>query len=131
MGRTAPEARSTAFIRTMVVATKRFDPTKALQRTRLTPRSLRRTDDRTTAESMETFSEAALRHLDDEALGWFARRAAVGSYGMLCRASLNSPDLGVALRHGPRHTDCWSRRGSLLQPTTALLADVVAAHPTV
>jgi hypothetical protein len=52
---------------------------------------------------METFSEAAIRHLDDEALGWFARRAAVGSYGMLCRASLNSPDLGVALRHWPRH----------------------------
>jgi AraC-like DNA-binding protein len=52
---------------------------------------------------METFSEAAMRELDDEALGWFSRRLPWGSYGMLCRASLTAPDLGVALKRWCRH----------------------------
>ena len=94
-----------AFIRAMVLAYEKYgaDPAEALQRARIAPHSLRRTDARITAEQMETFSEAAMRQLDDEALGWFARRLPWGSYGMLCRASLSSPDLGVALKRWCRH----------------------------
>ena len=56
-----------------------------------------------TAAQMERVSEAAMRELDDEALGWFSRRLPWGSYGMLCRASLTAPDLGVALKRWCRH----------------------------
>ena len=52
---------------------------------------------------MEIVSDAAMRQLDDEALGWFSRRLPWGSYGMLCRASLTSPTLGVALKRWCRH----------------------------
>jgi AraC-like DNA-binding protein len=52
---------------------------------------------------MEWMSEAAMRELDDEALGWFRRRLPWGSYGMLVRASLTAPTLGVALARWCRH----------------------------
>jgi AraC-like DNA-binding protein len=44
-----------------------------------------------------------MRQLDDEALGWFSRRLPWGSYGMLSRASITSPNLGVALKRWCRH----------------------------
>ena len=105
MGLTAIAATPMAFIRAMLVAYEKYaaDPAEALQRARITPHALHRTDARITAEQMETFSEAAMRQLDDEALGWFARRLPWGSYGMLCRASISSPDLGVALKRWFRH----------------------------
>lgn len=105
MGQTATAATPMAFIRAMVVAYDKYgaDPADALQRARIAPHSLHRTEARITAEQMETFSEAAMRQLDDEALGWFARRLPWGSYGMLCRASLGSPSLGVALKRWCRH----------------------------
>ncbi len=52
---------------------------------------------------MEAVSEAAMRELDDEALGWFRRALPWGSYGMLARASLSAPTLGVALKRWCRH----------------------------
>src|SRR6476620_2480282 len=58
---------------------------------------------RITASQMETISGLAMQELDDEALGWFSRRLPWGSYGMLCRASLTSPTLGVALKRWCRH----------------------------
>ena len=89
----------------MLVAYEKYgaDPSEAMQRARIAPRSLYRVDGRITADQMEVFSEAAMRQLDDEALGWFSRRLPWGSYGMLCRASLSSPDLGVALKRWCRH----------------------------
>ena len=94
-----------AFIRAMVAAYEKYgaDPTEALLQARIAPHSIHRIDARITAEQMEAFSEAAMRELDDEALGWFERRLPWGSYGMLCRASLSSPDLGVALKRWCRH----------------------------
>lgn len=94
-----------AFIRAMVLAYQKYgaDPSEALQRARITPQALQRVDARITAEQMETFSEAAMRQLDDEALGWFGRRMPWGSYGLLCRASVSSPNLGVALKRWCRH----------------------------
>ncbi len=105
MAETRSAATPMAFIRAMVLAYEKYgaDPAEALQRARIAPLSLHRTHACITAEQMETFSEAAMRELDDEALGWFGRRLPWGSYGMLCRASLGSPDLGVALKRWWRH----------------------------
>jgi AraC-like DNA-binding protein len=52
---------------------------------------------------METLSGAAMQELDDEALGWFSRRLPWGSYGMLARASISAPNLGLALKRWCRH----------------------------
>jgi AraC-like DNA-binding protein len=105
MAQTSIAATPMAFIRAMVLAFDKHgeDPRDALSRARITPRQLQRSDARITAAQMEVFSEAAMRQLDDEALGWFSRRLPWGSYGMLCRASLGAPDLGVALKRWCRH----------------------------
>jgi AraC-like DNA-binding protein len=105
MLRTAPAATPMAFIRAMLVAYEKYgrDPAEALRQAQITPRECARTDARITAAQMETFSAIAMQQLDDEALGWFGRRLPWGSYGMLCRASLGSPDLGVALKRWCRH----------------------------
>lgn len=78
-------------------AARGMDPTPTLMRAGVTqgqPASLR---------AFEDLSEYAMRELDDEALGWFSRRLPWGSYGMLLRASLTSPDLDIALRRWARH----------------------------
>jgi AraC-like DNA-binding protein len=79
------------------------DPAAALRQARITPAQLRRSDARIDALQMEQVSAAAMQELDDEALGWFSRRLPWGSYGMLCRASISAPDLGVALKRWCRH----------------------------
>ena len=94
-----------AFIRAMVEAyTQRgLDPSSALRKAQITPSQLKSTNARVTTLQMEWMSEAAMRELDDEALGWFRRRLPWGSYGMLVRASLTAPNLGVALQRWCRH----------------------------
>ena len=94
-----------AFIQGMVkaYAVRGLDPGGALQRAQITPELLAQPDARVTALQMEWMSEAAMRELDDEALGWFSRRLPWGSYGMLVRASLTAPTLGVALARWCRH----------------------------
>ncbi|MDF2696811.1 MAG: Transcriptional regulator, AraC family, partial [Labilithrix sp.] len=94
-----------AFVRAIVLAYEKFgvSPDHALAQARITKRELRRTDDRIDAGQMETISATAMRELDDEALGWFSRRLPWGTYGMLCRASLGSPTLRVALKRWCRH----------------------------
>ncbi len=98
-------ATPTAFIRTAILAYRRrgLAPDDALQRAQIAPALVEQIDGRITARQMELFCEAAMRELDDEALGWFGRRLPWGSYGMLCRASLGSPTLGVALKRWCRH----------------------------
>jgi AraC-like DNA-binding protein len=66
---------------------------------------------------METLSGTAMQELDDEALGWFSRRLPWGSYGMLARASISAPTLGVALKR-------WCRHHALIAPDIALALDV-------
>jgi len=56
-----------------------------------------------TAMQMELISGIAMQALDDEGLGWFSRRLPWGSYGLLVRASLTSPTLGLALTRWCRH----------------------------
>lgn len=50
-----------------------------------------------------------MQQLDDEALGWFSRPLPWGSYGMLARASLSAPTLGVALKRWCRHHGLLTR----------------------
>ena len=70
-------------------------PSAALQRAQIAPELLQIPGARITALQMELISGAAMQELDDEALGWFSRRLPWGSYGMLARASISAPSLGV------------------------------------
>lgn len=104
-----------AFIRSIVKTYKRYgrDPTTALAKAQITPSELNNPQAKVSALQMEWMSEAAMRELDDEALGWFERRLPWGSYGMLARASLSTPTLGLALSR-------WCRHHGLLTDTVAL-----------
>ena len=94
-----------AFIAAMVKAYEQrgMNPSGALKKAQIAPNLLHKSQARVTALQMEWMSEAAMRELDDEALGWFRRRLPWGSYGMLVRASLTAPTLGVALQRWCRH----------------------------
>lgn len=87
----------------MAYTQRGMDPSNALSQAQITPELLKQDHARVTALQMEWMSEAAMRDLDDEALGWFRRRLPWGSYGMLVRASLTAPTLGVALARWCRH----------------------------
>jgi AraC-like DNA-binding protein len=94
-----------SFVRAVVRAYERrgIDPGGALGEARIAPERVGDPEARITAWQMEVLSGFAMQELDDEALGWFSRRLPWGSYGMLCRASLTSPTLGVALKRWCRH----------------------------
>ena len=94
-----------AFIRAIVTGYRRrgMDPASALAQAQILPELLDNPAARVTAAQMELMSGLAMQALDDEALGWFSRRLPWGSYGMLCRASLSSPTLEVALKRWCRH----------------------------
>ena len=94
-----------AFARAVVAAYPRYEqsPTNALKLAQITPSKLQQADSHITARQMELLSGAAMQELDDEGLGAFSRRLPWGSYGMLARASISSPDLGVALKRWCRH----------------------------
>jgi len=94
-----------AFARAVAAAYRRHgqDPSEALRAAQITPARLQQAEGRITAFQMEILSGAAMQELDDEALGAFSRRLPWGSYGMLARASISSPDLRVALKRWCRH----------------------------
>jgi AraC-like DNA-binding protein len=94
-----------AFVRAIVAAYRRYgqDPDGVLKLAQIAPAQLQRPEARITARQMEVLSGAAMQELDDEGLGAFSRKLPWGSYGMLARASLPSPDLGVALKRWCRH----------------------------
>jgi AraC-like DNA-binding protein len=94
-----------AFARAIAAAYQRHgqDPAQALALAQITPHKLQQADARITAHQMEVLSGAAMQELDDEGLAAFSRKLPWGSYGMLARASLTSPDLGVALKRWCRH----------------------------
>ncbi len=94
-----------AFVRSMLAACQRLghDPAPALATAQIAPSQARNAHARITASQMERLSDQLMRELDDEALGWFTRRLPWGSYGMLARASISAPTLGVALKRWCRH----------------------------
>jgi AraC-like DNA-binding protein len=120
-----PAATPIAFIRAIALAYERYggDPSNALRLARITPSRLTDPSARVTAVQMEIVSAVAMQELDDEALGWFSRKLPWGSYGMLCRASLTSPDAGVALKR-------WCRHHRLLTDDIVLHLSVVQSVAT-
>lgn len=94
-----------AFVQTIMKGYARYgvDPGAALRAAQITPRELWQPGARVTAAQFEALNAHAMQELDDEALGWFSRKLPWGSYGMLCRASLGAPTLGVAIQRWCRH----------------------------
>ena len=94
-----------AFVRAIVAAYARYgkDPRDALAWAQIAPEHVQQATARITAWQMERISDAAMRELDDEALGWFSRRLPWGSYGMLARASISAPTLALAIQRWCRH----------------------------
>jgi len=94
-----------AFVKAIMLAYERrgMSPAQALATAQITPELLANPAGRISALQMERISGAAMQELDDEGLGWFARRLPWGSYGMLARASISAPNLGVALQRWCRH----------------------------
>ncbi len=74
-----------------------------IEEVQIAPELLHKASARITATQMESLSALVMRRLNDEALGWFERNLAWGSYGMLARASLNATNLEVALKRWCRH----------------------------
>ena len=105
LGTTGRAETPMAFVKAIVAAYAQLglDPLPALSSAQIAPNLLDQPDVRITALQMEWLSASAMRELDDEALGWFSRRLPWGSYGMLVRASLTAPTLGVALVRWCRH----------------------------
>jgi AraC-like DNA-binding protein len=108
-----------AFARAIAAAYRRHgrSPDAALRQAQITPAQLKKPEARMTARQMEVLSAAAMQELDDEGLAAFSRRLPWGSYGMLARASLTAPDLGVALKR-------WCRHHGLLTDDIALALTV-------
>jgi AraC-like DNA-binding protein len=118
-GTAAPESITPiAFVHAILRAYERYDadPAQALAAAQITPAVLKRPGTRISAAQMEAISAFAMRELDDEALGWFTRRLPWGSYGMLVRASISAPTLGVAMKR-------WCRHHGLLTEDLALNLD--------
>ena len=100
-----PAITPIAFAQAIVRALRRggVDPAPILKQAQIAPGKLAQASARINAAQMETLSALAMERLDDEALGWFSRRLPWGSYGMLIRASLTAPQLGLAMRRWCRH----------------------------
>jgi AraC-like DNA-binding protein len=115
-----------AFARAVAEAYRRrgLSPAGALKAAQIAPSQLHRGAARITAHQLEALCAVAMQALDDEALGAFDRRLPWGSYGMLARASLTSPDLGVALKR-------WCRHHGLLTESVRLELSVASGSATV
>ncbi|HNT84278.1 MAG TPA: AraC family transcriptional regulator [Ottowia sp.] len=103
---------------------RRLDPAAALLKAQIAPSDLARPGTQVTALQFERLCAAAMQELDDEALGWFSRRLPWGSYGMLARASISAPTLGVALAR-------WCRHHGLLTDDVALTLERSGAQAQV
>jgi len=100
-----------AFVQAIASACARqgHDPAPLLRQAQIAPGHLQHIGRRVTAAQFEALSAATMQQLDDEALGWFSRPLPWGSYGMLARASLSAPTLGVALKRWCRHHGLLTR----------------------
>ncbi len=94
-----------AFVQAILraYAAQKKSPAKALEFAQITPSQAKKINTHITALQMERISSFAMHELNDEALGCLSRQLPWGTYGMLVRASLTSPTLGVALKRWCRH----------------------------
>ncbi len=124
--RAVQAATPMAFARAIAAAYARAgrSPAAALKLAQIAPAQLARPEGRITARQMEVLSGAAMQELDDEALGAFGRKLPWGSYGMLARASLSSPTLGVALKR-------WCRHHALIADDILLRVNVAGATASI
>ena len=101
---TSPAQTPMAFALAVIeaYAQRQMSPALALQKAQIAPSDLQKSIT-VTALQFERLCAAAMQELDDEAPGWFSRRLPWGSYGMLARASISSPTLGVAMARWCRH----------------------------
>ena len=122
----APALTPIAFVQAIALAYARrgMAPAAALAQAQIAPTALLDSASHITAWQMERISGLAMHELDDEALGWFSRRLPWGSYGMLARASLSAPTLGVALKR-------WCRHHGLIADDIALTLCVAGDTATV
>jgi AraC-like DNA-binding protein len=116
------------------------EPNNLLKTAQITPIELQAVEGMVTARQFETFSELAMRALDDEALGWFERRLPWGSYGLLARAAITAPNLATAIRRWCQHHRLLTNAVALaLSPSPADMStdkaivtlDATAVHPNV
>ena len=100
-----PAITPMVFVQAIVRAyeARQMSPLAALEKAQIPPALVTEATECITALQMEALSDAAMRELDDEALGWFERRLPWGSYGMLARSSISAPHLGLALARWCRH----------------------------
>lgn len=119
-----------AFVQAIVhaYALRQLPPESALAAAQIAPADLNTPGARITALQMEWLSAAAMQALDDEALGWFSRPLPWGSYGMLARASLSAPTLGVALKRWCRHHGLLTRDITLAVQTDGDEARIVLSE---
>ena len=124
---TVVAATPMAFVQAIAraYALRQLAPDAALAAAQIAPADLDRPGARITALQMEWLSAAAMQELDDEGLGWFARPLPWGSYGMLARASLSAPTLGVALKRWCRHHGLLTRDITLAVQTEGDEARIV------
>ena len=94
-----------AFVKAILraYAAQNKSPAKALEFAQITPSQAKKASAHITALQMERISSFAMHELNDEVLGCLSRELPWGTYGMLVRASLTSPTLGVALKRWCRH----------------------------
>ena len=94
-----------AFVQAILraYAAQNKSPAKALEFAQITPSQAKKTSAHITALQMERISSFAMHELNDEVLGCLRRELPWGTYGMLVRASLTSPTLGMALKRWCRH----------------------------
>jgi AraC-like DNA-binding protein len=94
-----------AFAKSIVLAYGKhgLSPDNALKLAQIAPPQLQTESAHITARQMEVLSGTAMQELDDEGLGAFSRKLPWGSYGMLARASISSPNLALALKRWCRH----------------------------
>ena len=122
-----PALTPIALIKAMALAyrARGMDPSHALAQAQIPPARLNDPRARITAAQMEAVSYAAMRELDDEALGCFERALPWGSYGLLARASLSAPTLGVALKRWCRHHGLLANAIALGVETSGERAEIV------
>ncbi|MBK7005898.1 MAG: AraC family transcriptional regulator ligand-binding domain-containing protein [Burkholderiales bacterium] len=115
-----------AFVHAILLAYARYgrDPAQVLKKAQIAPDLLTQPGARITAWQMQQISGCAMQALDDEALGWFSRRLPWGSYGMLVRASISAPTLGVAITR-------WCRHHGLIAPDITLTLETTGNTATI
>jgi len=94
-----------AFVRTIVKAYENqgLSAQNALEVSGISEDQLAEENGRIDSLQMESITKCAMQELDDEALGWYRHPMPYGTNAMLCRASLTSVNLGVAIKRWCNH----------------------------